>query len=80
MLHSDRGVQDTSDSFLKLLSLYGITQSMSRCGNCWDHAVADSFFRSLKVEKIKGLKLLTFLDAQKGFIPFCLIKVRFSGN
>lgn len=57
LLHSDRGVQYTSTEFRQLIAKYGIIQSMSRKGNCWDNSVAESFFRSLKVEAIYGLKL-----------------------
>jgi len=64
LLHSDRGVQYTSSDYQILIRSFGIIQSMSRKGNCWDNAVAESFFRSLKVEKIKNLKLLTRLIAQ----------------
>ena len=63
LLHSDRGVQYTSSNYLNLIHLYGIIQSMSRKGDCWDNAVAESFFRSLKVEKIKNLKLETRINA-----------------
>lgn len=48
--HTDRGSQYASHSHRKLLELHGIKQSMSRKGNCWDNAVAESFFHTLKVE------------------------------
>jgi putative transposase len=48
--HTDRGSQYASDSHRKLLKLYGIRQSMSRKGNCWDNAVSESFFHTLKTE------------------------------
>ena len=50
MHHSDRGVQYTADDFVKLLNEHKITCSMSRRGNCWDNAVMESFFGSLKTE------------------------------
>lgn len=52
IFHSDRGVQYASEEFTRLLKSYNglIKQSMSRKGNCWDNAVAESFFKSLKVE------------------------------
>jgi transposase InsO family protein len=50
--HSDRGSQYASDDFQKLLDEYGMICSMSRKGNCWDNAVAESFFRSLKTELV----------------------------
>ena len=46
--HSDRGVQYASKPFRRLLASYGIAGSMNRKGNCWDNAVAESFFGSLK--------------------------------
>jgi len=48
--HSDRGSQYTSKEFGEELGLCGILASMSRKGNCWDNAVAESFFGSLKSE------------------------------
>lgn len=65
LLHSDRGVQYTSDVYRKLVYKYGMRQSMSRKANCWDNAVAESFFRSLKVEAIQGVKFENRTDAEK---------------
>ena len=48
MIHSDRGVQYASREFRSLLRRNGFIQSMSRKGNCWDNAVAESFFNMLK--------------------------------
>jgi transposase InsO family protein len=50
MFHSDRGSQYASDDFLKILKKYGIKASMSEKGQCWDNAVAESFFGTLKGE------------------------------
>ncbi len=50
--HSDRGCQYTSDDYRRVLEANGITVSMSRKGNCWDNAVAESFFATLKNELI----------------------------
>lgn len=53
IFHSDRGIQYACSVFAKLLSTYKIVKrSMSRKGNCWDNAVAESFFKSLKVELV----------------------------
>jgi transposase InsO family protein len=52
MHHSDRGCQYTSSDYLAVLESHGITVSMSRRGNCWDNAVAESFFATLKAELI----------------------------
>jgi transposase InsO family protein len=48
--HSDRGCQYTSVEFRRRLSLCGITQSMSRKGNCYDNAAMESFWATLKAE------------------------------
>jgi len=50
--HSDRGSQYASTAFRKLLSASGIECSMSRRGNCWDNAMAESFFATIKKERI----------------------------
>lgn len=50
--HTDRGSQYASYSHKDLLQKYNITQSMSRKANCWDNAVAESFFKSLKNELV----------------------------
>ena len=53
IFHSDRGVQYTSNSFRKILNgNKKVTQSMSRKGNCWDNAVAESFFKTIKHESL----------------------------
>ena len=49
--HSDRGVQYLSDDFQALLKVNGITCSMSDKGSCYDNAVVESFFASLKRER-----------------------------
>ena len=51
IFHSDRGSQYASNEFRSLLRRYGMTQSMSRKGDCWDNAVVESFFKSLKTEQ-----------------------------
>ncbi len=57
--HSDRGVQYLSDDFQALLKVNGITCSMSDKGSCYDNAVVESFFASLKRERIKRRKYRT---------------------
>jgi transposase InsO family protein len=52
VFHSDRGVQYCSKAFRRLLKRYGMVQSMSRKGDCWDNAVAESFFGTLKQELV----------------------------
>lgn len=53
MFHSDQGCQYTAKEFRKYLWQEQITQSMSRRGNCWDNAVVERFFRSLRTERIR---------------------------
>lgn len=50
--HSDRGSQYASKEFRSLLASYGMVASMSRKGDCWDNAVMESFYRTLKVERV----------------------------
>ena len=50
--HSDRGVQYASDDYQSRLREHGMISSMSRKGNCWDNAVAESFFSTLKAELV----------------------------
>lgn len=50
--HSDRGVQYASRAFRRLLEAHGIEGSMSRKGDCWDNAVVESFFGSIKSERL----------------------------
>lgn len=50
LLHSDRGSQYASEDYRALLATHGLEGSMSRRGNCWDNAVAESFFATFKVE------------------------------
>jgi transposase InsO family protein len=63
MFHSDRGIQYACDEFRQELETYPlIRQSMSRRANCWDNAVAESFFKTLKVECVYDYK---FADQQQ---------------
>ncbi len=57
--HSDRGSQYASHDYREALDQAGITCSMSRRGNCWDNAVAESFFGTLKMELLYELPLQT---------------------
>ncbi len=49
--HTDRGSQYASEAYQKELKRYGMVCSMSRKGDCWDNAVVERFFRSLKTER-----------------------------
>ena len=54
ILHSDRGAQYASHAYGESCRAAGIVQSMSRAGDCWDNAVAESFFGTLKQELVRG--------------------------
>jgi len=65
IFHSDRGVQYASKQMTNMLSeSKKITQSMSRKGNCWDNAVAESFFKTLKYECINRYSFKSILEAE----------------
>ena len=53
LIHSDQGTQYGSDAWRRFFRSHRLEPSMSRKGNCWDNAVAESFFSSLKKERIK---------------------------
>jgi putative transposase len=64
LVHSDRGSQYASDLLVDELKLRSCEQSMSRKGNCWDNAVAESFFSTLKTELIHHEKFQTKKEAE----------------
>jgi putative transposase len=53
LIHSDQGSQYSSDDWMRFCKHHNLEPSMSRRGNCWDNAVAESFFSSLKKERIR---------------------------
>lgn len=63
VVHSDRGSQYASWLFRDQLAEFGCLQSMSRRGNCWDNAVAESFFASLKSELVHRKNFRTRIEA-----------------
>jgi len=65
IFHSDRGIQYACHEFANLLSFYKLVErSMSRKGDCWDNAVAESFFKTLKVEHIYHHSYRTYKEAE----------------
>jgi len=65
IFHSDRGTQYACNEFTKILKANNlIIQSMSRKGNCWDNAVAESFFKTIKVEWIYNQNFINQEQAQ----------------
>lgn len=64
IFHSDRGSQYASGDFQKQLKAFKMQGSMSRKGNCWDNAVTETLFGSLKVERLHGLRFVTRRQAK----------------
>ena len=64
LFHSDRGSQYASHEFQCKLAAYGMRGSMSRKGNCWDNAPTESFFNSLKNERVHSTRYRTHQDAK----------------
>jgi putative transposase len=63
--HTDRGSQYASESHRALLKQHDIRQSMSRKGNCWDNAVSESFFHTLKTELVHHHAYQTRAEAKQ---------------
>jgi putative transposase len=70
LIHSDRGVQYASADFRNLLKKNQFVQSMSRKGNCWDNAVAESFFHTLKTQLVYHNRFLNKADAQQALFNY----------
>ena len=68
--HSDRGSQYASKAFRRLLKTHGILGSMSRKGDCWDNAVVESFFGSLKQERVHWRNYQTRYEAQQDILEY----------
>ncbi len=68
--HSDRGVQYASDHYQRILQQYGITDSMSRKGNCWDNAPMESFFATLKKELVHQHHYQTKAEARHSVFEY----------
>jgi len=68
--HSDRGVQYASNDFRSLLAQHGCIGSMSKKGDCWDNAVAESFFHTLKVELIRKETFRTREEARQAIFEY----------
>jgi len=68
--HSDRGVQYACTAYRELLAAHGLQVSMSRRGNCWDNAVAESFFATLERELIDRRDWATRADATRAIFDY----------
>lgn len=64
IFHSDRGSQYASKDFAKHLATFNMKTSMSRKGECWDNAVTEALFGSLKVERLHGMRFATRRQAR----------------
>ena len=68
--HSDRGSQYASNAYRQALAVAGATSSMSRKGNCWDNAPAESFFHTLKTELVHHQHYQTKEDAKRDLFQY----------
>lgn len=73
IVHSDRGSQYASKDYKRLLKIHGCIGSMSRKGNCWDNAVAESFFGSLKQERVQWRHYQTRYEAQQDVLNYIAV-------
>jgi transposase InsO family protein len=70
MHHSDRGIQYASQQYQDALAKTKIVVSMSRKGNCWDNAVMERFFGSLKSERTDDKHYATKEEAKADIVEF----------
>ena len=72
IFHSDRGSQYASDDFRAVIDKHGMRASMSRKGNCWDNAVTETLFGSLKVERLHGERFTSIRQAKDVVLAWLL--------
>lgn len=70
MFHSDRGVQYASSAFKEVIKKHHMVQSMSRKADCWDNAVSESFFGTIKQEHIYHCKFKTRREAKQAIFEY----------
>jgi putative transposase len=70
MIHSDRGVQYCCDGFRRVIASNHFVQSMSRKGNCWDNAVSESFFGTLKTEWLPDVDICDRAHAERELFKY----------
>lgn len=70
IFHSDQGIQYASESFRKILRDNGFIQSMSRKGNCYDNAITETFFHTLKTELTHRTKYRTREEARRSIFEY----------
>ncbi|MBV2204672.1 MAG: IS3 family transposase, partial [Pseudomonas sp.] len=73
LFHSDRGSQYASQAYQARLAAYGMRGSMSRKGNCWDNAPTESFFNSLKNERVHGVSYATRNEATSDLFQYIAV-------
>jgi len=70
IMHSDRGSQYASDRYRNLITDFRMLQSMSRKANCWDNSPMESFFKTLKVERVYQLRYDTRAQARLDIVDW----------
>lgn len=70
MHHSDQGSQYASENFQRMLAAHDITCSMSRKGDCWDNAAMESFFSTLKIERVYRRRYLSREEARADIFDY----------
>lgn len=73
VFHSDRGVQYASEGFRERIEGFEMVQSMSRKGNCWDNACAESFFAALKTEEVFHRTYKTRAEAKQCIFEYIAV-------
>jgi transposase InsO family protein len=68
--HWDRGSQYACHDYREKLNQYGMVPSMSRKGNCWDHAPTERYFRSLKSERLSDYRFVTRQSAKMQILDY----------
>ena len=70
LVHTDRGSQYASGQYRALADELGITMSMSRKANAWDNAPMESFFKTLKVERVHQVRYETRAQARQDIVDW----------
>ena len=70
IVHSDRGSQYCSKQYRKVIKRYQLIGSMSRKGNCWDNAISESFFHTLKIKLVHQQNYVTRLAAKQSLFQY----------
>lgn len=70
IVHTDRGSQYCSKKYRQIIKNNHLIGSMSRRGNCWDNAIAESFFHTLKVELIHTMRYSTRVEARMNIFQY----------